>query len=180
MILDTLISLVAAVITSVIETISLLIALLFELIVFSIELVLRLFVRDFRFKRRGSQQWDRNRLTRIWATVAVVGFICLLGLVHLMRERHVTLKAKDGNELPFAGVIIETRDGKQVKRTDVKGNVSFPRWNVVSIAVDDPRYEKIKWDRSQIQSELFVERTLLGSSLDVLTDNFADKLNRKD
>jgi len=80
------------------------------------------------------------------------------------------LVAEDGHSLPFAALIIHTKDGEQHERTDNAGNIVIPRFSTTSITVKDPRYVEKTWQESEIESELIVGRTILGSGLDSLAD----------
>jgi hypothetical protein len=87
-------------------------------------------------------------------------------------HRKVTLVAKDGYSLPFAALIVHTDDGDRHERTDNTGNIVIPRFGTHALTIKDPRYIEQRWEKSDIESQLVVGRTMFGSSL----DSFANKL----
>lgn len=54
------------------------------------------------------------------------------------------------------------------RRTDNSGNTRIPRFGTHAITLNDPRYVETTWAKSEIESQLVVRRTVLGSGLDSL------------
>jgi hypothetical protein len=111
----------------------------------------------------------RKSLIILFSLLGVIA--CLITGPSLMK-RKVTLLAEDGHTLPFAALIIHTKDGDSRQRTDIAGKVHIPRFTTTALTVNDPRYVGKTWQKSEIGSELTVGRTVLGSSMDI----FADRL----
>ena len=53
----------------------------------------------------------------------------------------------------------------------------IPRFGASSITVKDPRYIEKTWQLSEIESELVVGRTILGTGLDSLADKLLKPAN---
>ena len=119
-------------------------------------------------------------------TSAIAGIMTLLTITVLfgwlfvlpkVMNKEITLVAGDGYSLPLAALVIHAKDGDQHERTDKTGNILIPRFNTISITVKDPRYVEKTWEASEIESELIVERTVLGSGLDFLADKLFKPAN---
>jgi hypothetical protein len=102
----------------------------------------------------------------------VMGLLGWLVVTPMVMNRDVTLVADDGHSLPFAALIIRTRDRELHKRTDDVGTLVIPRFTTISISIKDPRYVDKTWSKSEIGSKLVVSRTILGSGLDSIADRF--------
>lgn len=109
--------------------------------------------------------------------VSLIIFSVTLGLVifvlasEAIMNRKITLFAKDGHALPYAILIVHTKDGYYHKLADKSGTVRIPRFSTTALTVNDPRYVETTWQESQITRELTVGRSLLGSSFDTLADH---------
>lgn len=182
MILDELIVLFVTIICSLVEGMIGASVVVINLIAGLIELIVGLFIAGFKLGRleppardhepdedhpRYKQTWvsPRKSLIIMFSLLGVIG--CLIAGPSLMK-RKVTLLAEDGHTLPFAALIIHTRDGDQRQHTDVAGKVHIPRFTTTALTVNDPRYMGKTWQKSEIGSELTVGRTILGSSLDAV------------
>ena len=84
--------------------------------------------------------------------------------------KKVTLVAKDGHSLPYAAVIVHTSMGEDHKRSDNAGNFRILRFFTDRVTVKDPRYVEQTWKKGEIESQLIVRRTVLGSSLDAFKE----------
>jgi hypothetical protein len=107
----------------------------------------------------------------------IVGLIGWFVIAPKIMNREVTLVAEDGHSLPFAALIIHTKSGEKHKRTDNAGSIVIPRFGTTSLMVKDPRYVERTWEKSEIESELIVGRTILGSGLDSLADKLLEPAN---
>ena len=56
------------------------------------------------------------------------------------------------------------------KGADKSGNLTISRFGTESVTVKDPRYIEKTWLNSELEDELIVERTILGSGLDSLAE----------
>lgn len=141
-----------------------------NLIAAGLQAVIGLFISGFHLGRIERTKRGEPKSIR----TAVGGFatlLAVLGLVFLLPEltnRNVTLVAEDGHSLPFAALIVHTGSGDLHRRTDNSGNTHIPRFGTRAITVKDPRYVETTWAKSEIESQLMVRRTVLGSGLDSL------------
>lgn len=176
MILDAIIGLFGSLFSAVAEGASMLFVPLFNLMAVCIEAVVGLFISGFKLGRIQRQK-DENKSAAskagsIATLLVIVGLMGWLVIAPKVLNRKITLIAEDGHSLPFAALIIKTRDGDLHKRTDNAGNFVYPRFSTNSITVKDPRYVEKTWQQSEFEPELIVVRTKLGSSLDSLADKF--------
>ena len=189
MILDAIIGLFAALFGLLFEGVAALFVPLVNFLAAGVEAIIGLFVGGFslaRIERKrettastaacettaSSASAAASRMTAPAAVgVAIVLFI--LGAIVAfaapkMMNRQITLVAADGHSLPYAAVIIHTSGGDEHRRTDDSGNITIPRFTTTSVTVKDPRYVEQTWRKSEIGSQLVVERTRLGAGLDVI------------
>ncbi|MFK5924817.1 MAG: hypothetical protein QM496_21775 [Verrucomicrobiota bacterium] len=147
---------------------------LLNLVFGGVELVLGLFIEGFSMGRIEKKQRKPKS-----PAFAVGGFVALLLIVGMLAwvlyapkvlNQNITLLAEDGHGLPFAALIIHTKDGDRHERTDNAGNIEVSRFGTSAITVKDPRYAVRTWKKSEIESELVVGRTILGAGLDSLAD----------
>ena len=152
------------------------------------EIIIGLFITGFKLGRikrpEANEVSDTESSTSpakpTWLPprVSLIIFSVLLGLVifalaaEATMNRKITLLAKDGHTLPFAILIVHTKNGHQHALTDKTGNVRIPRFSTTALTVNDPRYLAQTWQESEITRELTVGRTLLGTSFDHLSDRF--------
>lgn len=170
MILDALIALIGSVLSGLFGLAGAVVNLFAALI----ELIVGLFVPDFslgRVKRRSAK--DRAPRSRAAVLGPVLAFFLLLAVFLVgpkILNRKITLVAEDGHSLPFAAMIIHLGKEDRHQRTDNAGNIEVPRFGTKAVSLKDPRYVSRTWDRAELSSPLVVERTMVGSALDSLTD----------
>ena len=181
MILDAIIGLFASLFGFVVEGIGMVFVLLINLIAVGIEVVIGIFVSGFSLgrleRKKGESKSTASTIGGILTLLIIIGLIGWFVFAPKVMNREVTLVAEDGHSLPFAALIIHTKDGEQHKRTDNAGNIVIPRFGTISITVKDPRYSDKTWEKSEIESELVVGRTILGSGLDSLADKLLKPAN---
>lgn len=174
MILDAIIALLGSIFGMVVDGIAATFVPLLNLIAAGIEAVVGLFVTGFSLGR--IQRKQRDGATKGSAAGGIVILVVVLGLIGgfwatpRVMNREVTLVAKDGHSLPFAAMIIHTRDGDQHERTDHAGKIVIPRFWPHALTIKDPRYVEQRWEESEIQPHLTASRTVLGSGLDSLAE----------
>lgn len=172
MLLDAIIALFGSIFGMLADGIAAAFVPILNLLATGIEAVVGLFVSGFSLGRIQSTQQDRA--TKGSAIGGIVILVVVLGLIGgfwaapKVMNREVTLVGKDGHGLPFAAMIIHTRDGDQHERTDHAGNVVIPRFGTRALTIKDPRYVEQRWEKSELQPHLTVSRTVLGSGLDSL------------
>ncbi|MFN0128337.1 MAG: hypothetical protein ACKV19_16815 [Verrucomicrobiales bacterium] len=139
-----------------------------------IEAMVSLVVSGFSLGRLERKKRDGrsagSSVAGILALLIILGAIVWFIVVPKVIHRKVTLVAKDGYSLPFAALVVHTENGDQHERTDNAGHIVIPRFGTKALTVKDPRYVERTWKNSEIESELPVERTVLGSGLDRLAD----------
>ena len=181
MILDAIIGLFASLFGFLAEGVAMAFVPLINLIAAGIEAVIGIFVSGFSLGRiergKGDSKSSASAIGGIVTLLIIIGLIGWLVVAPKVMNREVTLVAEDGHSLPFAALIIHTKDGEQHERTDNAGNIVIPRFTTMSITVKDPRYTEKTWKESEIESELIVGRTILGSGLDSLADKLLKPAN---
>lgn len=154
---------------------------LINLLAAGIEAVVGIFVSGFSLGRIERKKRDSkspaSAIGGIVTLLLILGLICWFVVAPKIMNREVTLVAEDGHSLPFAALIIHTKSGEQHRRTDNAGNFVIPRFGTTSITMKDPRYVERTWAKSEIESELIVGRTTLGSGLDSLADKLLKPAN---
>jgi len=174
MILDAIIGLFASLFGFIAEGVAMAFVPLINLIAAGIEAVIGIFVSGFslgRIERKKSERKSTaSAVGGIMTLLIIVGLIGWFVVAPKVMNRKVTLVAEDGHSLPFAALVIHTGDEDEHERTDNAGNIVIPRFGTTSITVKDPRYVEKTWEKSEIESELVVGRTILGSGLDSLAD----------
>ncbi len=175
MILDAIIGLFASIFGALVEALALVFVPVINLIAAGVEAVVGILVSGFSLGRiQGKKIESRSpasAIAGILPSLLIVGVIGWLVIAPNVLNRDVTLIAVDGHSLPFAAVIVHTKDGDEHKRTDRAGSIVIPRFSIAALTVKDPRYVEKTWRKSEIKSELIVGRTILGSGLDVLADH---------
>lgn len=173
MILDAIIGLIGSFVACLIQSIAVASVSVVNLIAAGIEAVAGIFVSGFNLRRiERKKENPRTSASAIGGVVILLFVISAIGwfVIPKMMNRTVALVAKDGHSLPFAALIIQIEGENQHKRTDNAGNIVIPRFGANAITVKDPRYVEQTWKHSEIEAELIVERTALGSGLDSLAD----------
>lgn len=144
-----------------------------------IEAVVGIFVSGFTL-RRIERKKDREQCLSDWKSgllfLAVI-LVIVAGVILWPRltQREITLVAPDGHSLPYVALIIHGQDGDTHERSDESGRISVPRFGVTALSVKDPRYVTTRWPKADWESNLTVERTLLGSGLDRLAGRLLKK-----
>lgn len=137
-----------------------------------IELVVGIFISGFqmgRLQRRERKGRGERSAESGWIMALVLfGMIVAFFVLPKVMSRNVTLVAKDGHSLPFAAVIIHTKDGERHVRSDNAGNIAIPRFSTEALTIKDPRYVEQTWKESEIDTKLTARRTVLGAGLDSL------------
>lgn len=148
-----------------------------------VEAVVGLFVTGFKLGRvgwrkraeavegQGSVRRSQKRVLggmTFWVMILGVLGWSVIGPVVMTRK--ITLVAEDGHSLPFAALVVHTRNGDEHLRTDNAGHASIPRFATSAVTVKDPRYVEQTWSAKEIERELIVKRTVLGAGLDGLVD----------
>jgi len=185
MILDSIIGLFASIIGGVLvpaaEVLSFVFVAVVNLLAAAVEAIIRIFVSGFRLGRLS--KWERKSgveddkpetpdspMAIWWSILTATAIFAAIFLGPKIIHQNVTLVAKDGHSLPFATMIIHTKKGDTHIRTDNAGNITIPRFTTKGITIKDPRYIERRWNPDEIDSQLVVQRTILGSSLDSLAD----------
>ena len=184
MILDSIIGLFVSLFSFLFEGAVVVFVPVLNLIAAGIELVIGLFVSGFslgRIKRKkGQKKSAASMIGGVMTLLLLAGLLGWFVVAPMIIKREVTLVAEDGNSLPFAALVIQTNKGEQHRRTDNAGNIKIPRFRTTSITIKDPRYLEKTWAKSEIESELVVERTVLGSGLDSLADKLLKPAREKE
>lgn len=179
MILDEIIALLGSIVVFLMEGIIAGFVIIFNLIAACIEFIVGLFVAGYklgRIERKKSCSEGKEEPSKASFIGSTLTLLCIVGVIGFIffgskiMDRTVTLVAKDGHSLPFAAVIIHTNDGDQYVRTDNAGNIVIPRFGTNSLTIKDARYVERTWQDSEIESKVMVDRTILGSGLDILAD----------
>ena len=157
-----------------------------NLFALALEAIIGLFIAGFKLRRISRP--ERNEVhdtgsatstaksTWLLPRTSLITFFVAIGLpiIALAAEatmnRKITFFAKDGRTLPFAILIVHTKDGEHRKLTNKTGNVRIPRFSTTALTLKDPRYVETTWQESEITRKLTVGRSLLGSSFDHLSD----------
>lgn len=188
MILDDIIVFIFEIICLLVEGVITVSVGIINLFALALEAIIGLFITGFKLRRierpeRNEAQATgpaaaRAKPTWLPPRVSLIVFFVAFGLVifalaaESTMNRKITLLAKDGHTLPFAILIVHTKDGQYHKLTNKSGNVRIPRFSTTALTVNDPRYVSQTWQESEITRELTVGRSLLGTSLDHLSDRF--------
>ncbi len=140
-----------------------------------VEMVAGLFVPGFqlgRWERKGRR--SSGAAAKVRSAVALIALLAILWLLvsPKVMNRSITLVAEDGHSLPFAALIVHSIHQDDHRRTDRTGKVRVPRFKTKGITVKDPRYVEETWGFEKVGKELVVRRTVLGSSLDSLADQW--------
>ena len=174
MILDAIIGLFVSLLTPLAEGVMIVFVPLVNLIASGIEAVVGVFVSGFsvgRIERKEHQQQTASSsFFTVLPLLILFGMIGYFVVAPRVLNRKVTLVAKDGHSLPFAALIIHTKDGDLHERTDNAGNIVIPRYGIKALTIKDPRYVEETWKNAEIKSELTVGRTVLGAGLDAMAD----------
>ena len=178
MILDVLIALFG----SIILGFSLMVCTLINGILYLIESLISLVIEGFTLGRLGKKnescKLPGSARGGALGLLALLLISALVLLIPSVLEKQVTLVAQDGHCLPFAGLIIQTNGQNQHLRTNHSGQVMIPRFGELSLTIKDARYVEKTWKRSDIDQELIVERTVLGSSLDIISEKLLQPIKR--
>jgi hypothetical protein len=182
MILDTIIGLFLSLFVFFAEKIVMVIVPFVNLITAGIEAVIGIFISGFSLgrieRKKGESKPAASAVGGIATSLIIIGLFGWFVLAPKVMNRELTLVADDGQSLPFAALIIHTKGGEQHERTDSAGTILIPRFRTTSVTVKDPRYIEKTWEKSEIESELIVRRTLLGSGLDSLADQLLKPMNK--
>ncbi len=182
MILDAIVALfglLLAALSAAVVSIGIACALIVNLLIGCIELVVGLFVSGFTLKRLDYKKGDRGSVQKSLCALVLITFI-VAGLFFgpKILNRELTLVASDGHSLPFAAVVIDEKSGVKHTRTDEAGNLIVSRFKTMAITVKDPRYVERTWEIGEVDDQLVVERSVLGSGLDVFADKLLQKAKR--
>lgn len=139
------------------------------------EAVVGLFVAGFQLGRLGARKPGKASLVM---SVVFLGLVGWFFLGPILLNRNLALVAPDGHSLPFAALVVQTKDGVLHMRTDKAGNATIPRFGLVAVTVKDPRYVEKTWERDEIGPQMEVQRTLLGSGLDALAGELLKPADR--
>ncbi len=172
MIIDAILALFASIFGVLLEGLFVVFVPIINLIVSGIEAIISIFVQGFKIGRIKRKQDKKH--SKFSSIAGIITLFIIIGLIIAPKvmNQQLTLVAEDGYSLPFAAVIIHTSDSQKHERTDNAGNIKVPRFSITSITVKDPRYIEKTWEKSEIKSELMVERTVLGAGLDSLAEKF--------
>lgn len=163
---------------SIIQGIVLLFTSIINAILFLIEWLVGLVVDGFTIGRVGKKRKEDEEQKDVAGAAigkaigVILPLVIGIAIAFLPNslKREITLVAEDGHSLPFAAVIIETKNDTEHLRTDSAGNFTIPRFGEITVTVKDSRYVEKSWARSEIEDELVLERTVLGSALDIISD----------
>lgn len=176
MILDAIIGLFGSLAAALIAGAAALAIPLFNLIAAGIELLVGLFISGFSLGRIERRKKERRAGSPtkggIVMLLVIIGLVVGFAVIPKVMNRTVNFTAPDGHSLPFAAVVIHTKNGDRHQRTDNAGNIEIPRFGTHAITIKDPRYVAQTWRKPEIKEELTASRTILGSSL----DSFAERL----
>jgi len=172
MILDDIIAALVGIFQALFEGVAIMIEPLVNLIAAGIEAVVGLFVSGFELGRMKRKK-PRSRGSTITGLLTLLMLVSIFGwffVVPKVMNRTVTFIATDGHSLTYAGLMIHTKDGAKHQRTDSSGEIVIPRFTTKSITINDARYVEQTWERAEIGPTLTVQRSVLGSGLDKLSD----------
>lgn len=176
------------------EGIALFFSTIINLFILLIELIVGLFITGFTmkkvkpYKRKKKKEeyneYNQQRETRnanktggFIILALIVGFFIVKPMITTLSYKDITFVAKDGHSLPFASVVIY-RDGTvEHKRTKNDGSLRIEKSGLEKVVLNDKRYVEKTWLESELDDTLVVNRTLLGSGLDVLAKKLLKKSN---
>jgi len=172
MILDDIIAGLMAIFEILFEGVIIVIEPLVNLIAAGIEMVVGLFVSGFKLgrMRREKRRPRASTISGLLTLLVVVSVIGWLFVAPRVMNQTVTLLAKDGQSVTYAGMLIHSKDGSQHRRTDRSGNLVIPRFGTQAITIKDARYVEQTWEKSELEPRLMVQRSVLGSGLESLSD----------
>ncbi len=173
MILDDIIAGLFAIVEIFIEGLQMLFEPLVNIAAAGAETVVGIFVTDFRLGRMKREKKQRSRAGAVLRLLPLMVILALVGwfvVAPKVMNRTVTFVAVDGRSLTYAGVIIHTGSSDRHRRTNRSGEITIPRFSTRAITLDDSRYVKQTWEKSEIAATLTVNRTVLGAGLDSLSD----------
>ncbi len=84
-------------------------------------------------------------------------------------NRTITILTDDGESASRATLVIHTSSGDHRRQTDKEGRIKIPRFGAFTVTMKDPRYNEKTWAKDEIDAELTIRRTILGSGLEHLT-----------
>ena len=182
MILDAIIAILMAIFAPAVAVTGSVAIFVVNLVLAAIEAVVGIFISGFSLTRmekskKGSYSKASAVAGGVFLAVVLVG-VAWVFLGPKIMSRTVTLVAEDGHSLPFAAVVIATKQGNEHERADKSGNITFSRFGTQSMSVKDPRYVEKTWLRSEFNDELIVERTILGSGLDSLAEKLLKRAKK--
>lgn len=183
MILDAIVVFLVGLISALAEGTMMLAVPLVNLFAAAIELIVGIFVPSFKLGRLERKNTEGRswifRAGSLLTVLVLLGVVCWIFVLPGILNRKVTLVAEDGNTLPFAPVVIQTKKEERFERTDRSGKVKLPRFQTVALSLKDPRYVQKTWPHSEIEKTLVAERSVLGSGLDKLGDRLLKPAIRK-
>lgn len=173
------------------EGITLFFSVLINFFILIIELIVGLFITGFTMKKikpykrkKGSKETnDYNEYNQTQepkpsfsdnklSLFVIVGiFVAAFVLVPKFigpSYYELTFVATDGHSLPFASVVIYRNGSEEHRRTKNDGHLRIEKTGLDKIVLNDKRYVKTTWKKSEIKDILVVKRTLLGSGVDIL------------
>lgn len=172
MILDAIIVFFASLIELLSAALGMLFIPVINLAAAAVEAVVGIFISGFALGRMERKKRPGTSLGGILTLLVLLGVIGWLFVIPRVMNRKVTLVADDGHSMPFAALVIHTKEGDQHLRTKNDGTALIPRFATRAMSIRDPRYVENTWQRAEIGRQVVASRTILGAEL----DSFADRL----
>lgn len=174
MILDEIIAFIAVLFRPAVAIVALPFVLLINGVLALVEFILSFFFDGIELRRVSSKKKDRSARSTFFGSrcslILVAGLIAMLWLWPKLTKREVTILVDDGYPVVIALMEYKKGDFTEQLRTDKVGTVRVPRFGLETLRIKDPRYVSKAWSSQDLEGELIVQRTVLGSGLDKMKD----------
>lgn len=78
--------------------------------------------------------------------------------------RRVVFVDRDGHPIKLARVIVQRSDREEATRSNLRGEVRLPRWDVTGLRLEDFRFERRKWPTADLAPVLAVQPSPLAQN----------------
>lgn len=149
-----------------------------------LELVLDFFFDGVTIGRLGRKEKKENAQPVTLRSVAISWGVILISVLVVfiwpaISKRELTILTDDGRPVMMALVEYEKGGEAEQLRTDASGEVTIPRFGVEVFRMKDSRYFEQTWKPDNLEEELIVQRTVLGSGLDRVKDFLLKPANKE-
>ncbi|MBS0661433.1 MAG: hypothetical protein JSR82_24735 [Verrucomicrobia bacterium] len=141
-----------------------------------LELILHLFFENVALPRLTTSRQQALREGRApehplptWQQTAA-SLLLVAAAIGLTQEPHawralttrtVTIVSPAGGGIPLARVYVQDSEGERPARTNLHGQVSYPRWSTTGLRLEDFRYQPRTWTKPQLGPVLEAQPNLL-------------------